>query len=179
MRFVNILLNAGSGTRVQCSNATLNTISNETANATAIIIFNSDLPYIMGRAFAKYARYLQSLNIHDCHIKDIHADAFDALASLKKLSLPNDNLTRLKYEWFKDLVYLEQLDVSFNEIDRIEPIVFDRLPLLKRLDLRENRLTCFEFSRLPGGIDKLYFVGNPLTFKCRGKVRGAPCAIRV
>ncbi|CAD1481111.1 unnamed protein product, partial [Heterotrigona itama] len=156
--------------RLQCSNITLQTISDQTANISALLVFNSNLRYITQRAFAKYAKHLHSLNIYNCHVHDIHADAFDALSSLKKLSLPSNNITQVKEAWFKDLVYLEQLDLSFNQIERIEPAVFDRLPLLKRFDIKENRLTCLDPLALPAGIDKLYFFGNPLTFKCRGKL---------
>lgn len=131
---------------------------------------NSNLRNIPARAFAKFARSLQSLNIHKCRIQSIDPDAFDGLASLKKLGLPNNNITRVREEWFEDLVYLEQLDLSFNQIDTIQPAIFSRLVLLKRLDVRENRLTCLTPSALPGGIDKVYFLGNPLTFGCRGKV---------
>ncbi|XP_017878030.1 chaoptin-like [Ceratina calcarata] len=158
----------GSGNRLQCSNATLQTINNQTTDVSGIMIFNSDLRYIQERMFIRYARYLQSLNMHNCHINDIHSDAFDGLASLKKLALPNNNLTRVKEEWFNDLVYLEQLDLSFNHISMIESSIFGKMPLLKRLDIRENRFTCIDPSPLPGGIDKLYFNGNPLTFKSRG-----------
>lgn len=136
----------------------------------SISIFNSDLRYIPERAFAKYSKYLQSLNMHHCCINDIHLDGFDNLIKLTKLGLSNNNITRAREAWFKNLIYLEQLDLSFNRIDVIEPI-FDKMPLLKRLDIQENRLTCFEPSTLPAGIDKVYFFGNPLTFKCRGKVR--------
>ncbi|KAK1116816.1 hypothetical protein K0M31_020517 [Melipona bicolor] len=160
----------GPADRLQCSNVTLQTISNQTTNVSALMVFNSNLRYITQRAFAKYARHLHSLNIYNCHVYDIHADAFDALSSLKKLSLPSNNITQVKEAWFKDLVYLEQLDLSFNQVEKIEPAVFDRLPLLKRFDIRENRLTCLDPLALPGGIDKLYFFGNPLTFKCRGKL---------
>ncbi|OAD62390.1 Leucine-rich repeat-containing protein 26, partial [Eufriesea mexicana] len=105
--------------------------------------------------------------IHDCHINDIHPGAFRGLVSLKKLSLPNNNITQVRGEWFKDLVHLEQLDLSFNQIGIIAPPGFSRMILLKRLDIRENRLSCVHPVTLPGGIDKLYFVGNPLSFNCR------------
>ncbi|XP_076672063.1 uncharacterized protein LOC143371084 [Andrena cerasifolii] len=161
----------GSGDRLQCSNVSLDTILNETSTEVpAILIFNSNLRQIPPRAFSKYTRSLQSLNIHKCQIGGIHPDAFDSLSSLKKLSLPNNNITEVKEEWFKDLVYLEQLDLSFNQIDRLQPAIFSKLLLLKRLDVRENRLTCFDPFKFPGGIDKVYFSGNPLRFQCRGKL---------
>lgn len=157
--------------RLQCSNVTLQTIFNETADSVrSILIFNSNLRYIPERAFARYAKHLQSLNMHHCRINDIHLDGLGSLVNLRKLGLPNNNITRVREAWFKDLVYLEQLDLSFNRIDIIEPVIFGKIPLLKRLDIRENRLTCLEPSTLPGGVDKVYFSGNPLTFKCRGKV---------
>lgn len=162
---------SGLGDRLQCSNVSLDTILNETTTeVAAIMIFNSDLRQIPPRAFSKYTRSLQSLNIHKCQIGDIHPDAFDSLLSLKKLSLPNNNIREVKKEWFKDLVYLEQLDLSFNQVERIQPEIFSKLMLLKRLDVRENRLTCLNPSTFPGGIDKVYFSGNPLSFQCRGKV---------
>ncbi|KZC09127.1 SLIT and NTRK-like protein 2 [Dufourea novaeangliae] len=134
------------------------------------MIFNSNLRYIPERAFVKYSRSLQSLNIHKCQFRDIHMGAFDGLSSLKKLSLPNNNISNVKEEWFKDTVYLEQLDLSYNHITRLESTIFSRMLLLKRLDIRENRLTCFDYKGLPGGIDKVYFSGNPFTFKCRGQL---------
>ncbi|XP_031772994.1 uncharacterized protein LOC105735751 [Apis florea] len=157
--------------RLQCFNVTLQTVFNQTTDSKvkSISIFNSDLRYIPERAFAKYSKYLQSLNMHHCRINDIHLDGFDNLIKLTKLGLSNNNITRAREAWFKNLIYLEQLDFSFNRIDVIEPI-FDKMPLLKRLDIQENRLTCFEPSTLPAGIDKVYFFGNPLTFKCRGKL---------
>ncbi|XP_043248471.1 leucine-rich repeat-containing protein 26-like [Colletes gigas] len=157
--------------RIQCSNVTMNEVLNQTStDVSAIMIFNSNLRYISKGAFAKYARSLQSLNIHKCEMRDINSDAFEQLSNLRKLSLPLDNITETKVEWFKDLVYLEQLDLSFNRITVLQPAIFAKLPLLKRLDVRENRLTCLEPTGLPGGIDKLYFFGNPLTFRCRGKL---------
>ncbi|XP_003250993.1 leucine-rich repeat-containing protein 26 [Apis mellifera] len=157
--------------RLQCSNVTLQTIFNETADSVrSILIFNSNLRYIPERAFARYAKHLQSLNMHHCRINDIHLDGLGSLVNLRKLGLPNNNITRVREAWFKDLVYLEQLDLSFNRIDIIEPVIFEKIPLLKRLDIRENRLACLEPSTLPGGVDKVYFSGNPLTFKCRGKL---------
>lgn len=157
--------------RLQCSNVTLQTVFNETTDSVrSILIFNSNLRYIPERAFARYAKHLQSLNMHHCRINDIHLEGFGSLVNLRKLGLPNNNITRVREAWFKDLVYLEQLDLSFNKIDIIEPVIFDKMPLLKRLDVRENRLTCLEASTLPGGIDKVYFSGNRLSFKCRGKV---------
>lgn len=157
--------------RLQCSNVTLQTVFNETTDSVrSILIFNSNLRYIPERAFARYAKHLQSLNMHHCRINDIHLEGFGSLVNLRKLGLPNNNITRVREAWFKDLVYLEQLDLSFNKIDIIEPVIFDKMPLLKRLDVRENRLTCLEASTLPGGIDKVYFSGNRLSFKCRGKL---------
>lgn len=168
---INVSGNGGSVDRLQCFNVTLETVFNETTDSVrSILIFNSNLRYIPERAFARYAKHLQSLNMHHCRINDIHLEGFDSLANLRKLGLPNNNITRVREAWFKDLVYLEQLDLSFNRIDIIEPVIFGKIPLLKRLDIRENRLTCLEPSTLPGGIDKVYFFGNPLTFKCRGKV---------
>ncbi|KOC69046.1 Leucine-rich repeat-containing protein 26 [Habropoda laboriosa] len=160
----------GSGNRLQCSNVTLQTISNQTTDVSAIMILNSNIKYIPDRAFVKFARYLQSLNVHNCNVIDVHSEAFVGLSSVKKLSLPNNNISLVKEDWFKDLVYLEQLDLSFNRIAKLEPVVFSRTPLLKHLDIRENRLTCLDPSILPGGISKVYFYGNPLTFKCRGKL---------
>ena len=161
----------GSGDRLQCSNVSLDTVLNETSiEVPAIMIFNSNLRQIPPRAFAKYAGSLQSLSIHKCQIGSIHADAFDSLFSLKKLSLPNNNIKEVKEEWFKDLAKLEQLDLSFNQIDRIQPVIFSKLLLLKRLDVRENRLTCLNPSTFPGGIGKVYFSKNPLSFQCRGKL---------
>ena len=161
----------GSGDRLQCSNVSLDTVLNETSTEVpAIMISNSNLRQIPPRAFSKYARSLQSLNIHKCQIGGIHPDAFDSLAILRKLGLPNNNITEVNEEWFKDLVYLEQLDLSFNRIDRVQPAIFIKLMLLKRLDVRENRLTCLDPSTFPGGIDKVYFSGNPLSFQCRGKL---------
>ncbi|CAK9830353.1 Leucine-rich repeat-containing protein 26 [Anthophora retusa] len=160
----------GNGNRLQCSNVTLQTMSNQTADISTIIIFNSDIRYIPERAFAKFTRHLQSLNVHKCNVSDIHSEGFNGLASLKTLNLPNNNISRVKEEWFKDLAYLEQLDLSFNQIINIEPAVFSRIPLLKRLDIRENRLTCLDPSTFPGGIDKIYIFGNPLSFMCRGKL---------
>ncbi|XP_076239638.1 uncharacterized protein LOC143182503 [Calliopsis andreniformis] len=161
----------GGGEHLQCSNASLDTVLNQTSSdVSAIMIFNSNLGNIQPRSFSKFSRSLQSLNIHRCQVRSIDLDAFDTLANLKKLSLPNNNISRVREEWFKDLVYLEQLDLSFNHIDRIPRGIFGRLMLLKRLDIRENRLTCLSPSALPGGIDKVYFFGNPLTFECRGKL---------
>ncbi|CAL7934596.1 unnamed protein product [Xylocopa violacea] len=162
--------NGGPNNRLQCSNVTLQAITNQTTDVSTVMVFNSDLRYIPNQAFARYARHLQSLNIQNCRINDIHPGAFYGLASLRKLSLPNNAIKDVKQEWFHDLVYLEQLDLSFNQISSIAPEVFTKMLLLKRLDIRENRLTCLDPSGLPGGIDKLYFFGNPLTFTCRGKL---------
>nr|XP_012152816.1 PREDICTED: TLR4 interactor with leucine rich repeats-like isoform X2 [Megachile rotundata] len=135
-----------------------------------IMILKSHLPYIRARAFLKYARSVQSLNINNCNVSNIDPAAFEGLVSLKKLSLSNNKITAVREEWFKDTVYLEQLDLSFNQISKFEPAIFGRLLLLKRFDVRENLLTCLDPFVLPGGIDKVYFSGNPLTFKCRGKL---------
>ncbi|XP_060821753.1 leucine-rich repeat transmembrane neuronal protein 1-like [Bombus pascuorum] len=160
----------GSAYRLQCSNVTLETILKQTTNVSALLVFNSNLRYIAERAFIKYAKHLLFLNIYNCYIYDIHADAFDSLASLRKLSLPSNNITEVKEAWFKDLVYLEQLDLSFNKIEKIAPAIFSRIPLLKRFDIRENRITCLDPSAFPGGVDKIYFLGNPLTLTCRGEL---------
>lgn len=129
------------------------------------------LRQIPERAFGNYSMSLQFLNIQKCGIREIHEGAFYGLASLKKLSLSNNDIAAVKEEWFRDTVYLEQLDLSYNKITILQPIIFSKILLLKRLDLRENRLTCFDYNSLPGGIAKVYFSGNPLSFLCRGKVR--------
>ncbi|XP_076766381.1 uncharacterized protein LOC143433121 [Xylocopa sonorina] len=162
--------NGGPSNRLQCSNATMQAITDQTTEVSAIMVFNSELRYIPERAFEKYAKHLQSLNIQHCRINSIHPGAFIGLASLRKLSLPNNAIEVVREEWFHDLVYLEQLDLSFNRISMIPSVIFGKMMLLKRLDVSENRLTCFDFSALPGGIDKLYFFGNPLAFTCRGKL---------
>lgn len=135
------------------------------------MILNSMLRQIPERAFANYSMSLQSLNIRKCGIRDIHEGAFYGLARLKTLSLSNNDIAAVKEQWFKDTVYLEQLDLSYNKIAVLQPIIFSKIPLLKHLDLTENLLACFDYGSLPGGIAKVYFSGNPLSFLCRGKVR--------
>ncbi|XP_076296743.1 uncharacterized protein LOC143216978 [Lasioglossum baleicum] len=160
-----------SGDRIQCQNATLADLKNATSsNVLAAMIFRSVLREIPRGAFTKFSTSLRSLNIHQCRIRDIHEDAFSGLGNLRKLSLPNNNISVVKEAWFRDTVYLEQLDLSYNQITSLNPSIFSRMLLLKRLDVRQNRLTCFDYARLPGGIDKVYFFGNPLTFQCRGKL---------
>nr|XP_033327219.1 leucine-rich glioma-inactivated protein 1-like [Megalopta genalis] len=159
------------GDRVQCQNTSLAALANvNSSEVAALMIFQSNLAVIPGSAFARFSGSLNSLNIHMCRLRNISADAFHGLAKLKKLSLPNNNISSVKEEWFKDTVYLEQLDLSYNRIDRLNPAIFSRMLLLKRLDVRENRLTCLDWTSLPGGIEKVYFFGNPLTFLCRGKL---------
>ncbi|XP_076544765.1 uncharacterized protein LOC117601531 [Osmia lignaria lignaria] len=161
----------GSAARLQCSNVTLAMVSNQnTTDVLSIMILNSNIRYIPKGAFVRYARTLQSLNINNCDVLDIDPAAFEGLTSLKKLSLSNNKITQVKGEWFKDTVYLEQLDLSFNQVIKFEPAIFGKLLLLKRLDVKENLLTCLDPSTLPGGIDKVLFSGNPLTFTCRAKL---------
>ncbi|XP_076655915.1 uncharacterized protein LOC143360701 [Halictus rubicundus] len=159
------------GDRVQCQNATLAALANATSsNVVAAMIFRSALGQIPRGAFLQFAMSLKSLNIHQCRIRDIHEGAFSGLANLRKLSLPNNNISEVKVDWFKDTVYLEQLDLSYNRIASLNPAIFSKMLLLKRLDVSQNRMTCFDYASLPGGIDKVYFFGNPLTFQCRGKL---------
>ncbi|XP_078036231.1 uncharacterized protein LOC144469638 [Augochlora pura] len=159
------------GDRVQCQNTSLAALANvNSSEVAALMIFQSNLTEIPRSAFARFSQSLNSLNVHKCRSRNIHAEAFAGLAKLKKLSLPNNNISEVQEEWFKDTVYLEQLDLSYNQISRLAPTIFSRMLLLKRLDVRENRLSCLDWSSLPGGIDKVYFFGNPLTFRCRGKL---------
>ncbi|XP_031829335.2 uncharacterized protein LOC116425561 [Nomia melanderi] len=160
-----------SGRRVQCQNASLHSVlSQPSSNVGTMMILNSMLRQIPERAFDNYSTSLQILNIRKCGIREIHEGAFYGLARLKRLSLSDNDIAAVKEEWFRDTVYLEQLDLSYNKISTLQPIIFSKMLLLKRLDLTENRLACFDYNSLPGGIDKVYFAGNPLSFLCRGKM---------
>ncbi|XP_032665877.1 leucine-rich repeat and immunoglobulin-like domain-containing nogo receptor-interacting protein 3 [Odontomachus brunneus] len=157
---------------LKCSNVTLNTVVNYNASSDIgdIMVFKSQIENIPERSFARHGRSLVSLNIQDCGIRTISDYAFDSLSSLKKLSLPYNNITELRDQWFAGMPSLEQLDLSYNLITSIEPMVFQRLRGLRRLDVRQNRLTCLEPAQLMpmAGLEKFRFSGNPLTFRCRG-----------
>lgn len=139
---------------------------------TDIMIFQSRIEDIPDRSFLRYGKNLISLSMHDCGIKEISSHAFDGLIHLRKLSLPYNNITWVRDQWFVSLMSLEQLDLPHNLITSIEPVVFERLRGLRRLDISENRLTCLEPGQLAPmtRLEKLRFVGNPFTFRCRGTV---------
>ncbi|KAG7213841.1 hypothetical protein KM043_003054 [Ampulex compressa] len=165
--------NGGYGQRVQCFNVSLETALDRSASALgAIVVFQSQLRHVPGRAFGKYANSLESLSLQDCSIASIDRDAFRALTHLQKLGLQYNNLTAVREEWFEDLVSLEQLDLSFNRITDIGPKAFEKLRLLKRLDLNSNRLRCLEPSvlRPVAALRKFQFSENPLSLTCRGKL---------
>lgn len=161
-----------SAEHLRCVNVTLNTviIYGAPLNIGDMMVFKSRIESIPERSFARHGTSLVSLNMQDCGIRTISDYAFDGLSNLKKLSLPYNNITELREQWFASVPLLEQLDLSYNLIASIEPTVFQRLRGLRRLDVRQNRLTCLEPAQLMpmAGLEKLRFSDNPFTFRCRG-----------
>lgn len=161
-----------------CSNLTnLNTaLIYDGPNVRNMMIYQSRIEYISDRSFLRYAKSLVSLNMRDCGIREISGHAFDGLTHMTKLSLSDNNITSVKDQWFVELVSLEQLDLSYNQIASIDFAVFENLRGIKRLDIRENRLTCLEPAQLVpmASITRFHLSGNPLTFRCRGRVSVPP-----
>lgn len=127
---------------------------------------------MMANEFFAHGKSLIELSLRDCGIRDIDPNAFNALHHLKKLNLPNNQITIVHDTWFTDLSSLEQLDLSFNSIQAIPTNAFYRLLRLQRLDLANNRMTQLDVDTLKplSSIAKVRIDGNPLSLMSRGKV---------
>ncbi|XP_066594144.1 leucine-rich repeat and transmembrane domain-containing protein 2-like [Prorops nasuta] len=162
--------NADTSSSVRCNNVTLSFLVNEASQAAeSILVFKSLIPNIEDHSFRKFSQKLMTLSINDCGLMDAGPMAFSGLVNLKKLSLSNNLLTRLKSDWFLGLSSLEQLDVTFNLIKDVDPLAFGNLRSLRRLDLSENRITCIQPDHLlpMASVEKFRFSHNPFDLKCR------------
>lgn len=159
---------------VKCTNASIAEAQQQSGILlSSLTISASRIVQVMANEFFTHGKSLIELSMRDCGIRDIDPNAFNALQHLKKLNLPNNQITIVHDTWFTDLTSLEQLDLSFNAIQSLSANAFYRLSRLQRLDLANNRLTQLDIDTLKplNSIAKIHIDGNPLSLLSRGKVR--------
>ena len=69
---------------------------------------------------------LEWLSLESTQIHEISKDAFSNLAFLERLTLTENNLTRLDFNVIRDLERLESLELIANRIESIESAKFDQ-----------------------------------------------------
>lgn len=108
---------------------------------TIIVIEDMPLGSLNNSMFKRFAGHLVALTCTNCQLTNIDDDTFVGLKNLRYLSLPRNNLTKVKTAWFNDTVYLKTLEFTGNRINDIENNAFSKLDILTSIDLRHNNLT--------------------------------------
>ncbi|TRY67438.1 hypothetical protein TCAL_09076 [Tigriopus californicus] len=92
------------------------------------------------RCFSSQKR-LATLNLESNQVKNVSANAFFGLRSLKVLNLRHNNISTLPNSTFVHLIQLEHLDLSWNTIQTIGSNVFEGSEHLLSLNLGHNQVT--------------------------------------
>ncbi|XP_054164081.1 toll-like receptor Tollo [Oppia nitens] len=96
-----------------------------------------------------HLRFLKSLDIENCKLKQLSGGALTGLQQLRNLTVRthNNNLgsqsLALTHESLSSLKHLEKLDLGFNYIGQLPQDLFCPLASLKTLNLTQNRLSGF------------------------------------
>ncbi|XP_076300740.1 uncharacterized protein LOC143218952 [Lasioglossum baleicum] len=124
--------------------------------------------------FFRFGNSLRSLDLRDCHIREIEDGAFAGLHRLQRLSLVGNHLRLIGVVWFRDLLNLQQLILQNNEIEQIDRTALWRVGnSLRHLDLRNNRLRCIAVEELAElkKLERFDATGNPWLCSCRSNLQ--------
>uniref|UniRef100_H3A2D8 Ig-like domain-containing protein n=1 Tax=Latimeria chalumnae TaxID=7897 RepID=H3A2D8_LATCH len=156
-----------------CGHIEINSDSLQNFTFLEELIFNKTT-VISISAYAFSALYsLRTLVLADANLSDatIDQNAFTGL-KIKKLCLRNNQLHRVNWRLFAELLDLEDLNLSGNDIAFIEDQAFSKLFNLRILNLDNNHLktlTPFWFGRQPQSNSsmKISLFGNEFSCECR------------
>ena len=93
-----------------------------------------------GNMFSTFA-LLESLNLSNNRLADLHDSTFAGLNRLKILDLRSNELRKIEAPDFSHLPNLRQLNLGANQIDAVAPAALDLNTRLTHLRLNSNRLT--------------------------------------
>ncbi|XP_076175876.1 uncharacterized protein LOC143151032 [Ptiloglossa arizonensis] len=166
----NCTVKRGNTVTFTCTELTnLTMLDTAEANTTVIEISNSDLPYIHGHAFTRFAATLVTLDLHGSGIETIDALALVGLTKLEKLILWNNKLRTVPRDWFMYLYNLRTLDLSFNFIEVIDYAVFQMLPNLENFFFDYNQIRFIDYTMFAylKSLKNVKFEKNPLSWGFR------------
>lgn len=114
------------------------------ASITDLKVYNSPLPESIDdqNFLFRIITYIEQLELIGCSITEIQDNIFlqfnKAFASLRVLTMSNNNISHIGNNTFAGLNSLIILDLDHNPIEYIEANAFNRLPQLKSLSLNGN-----------------------------------------
>lgn len=115
------------------------------------------------------ANQLESVDLSENALQELHETAFYDASNLLKLNLSHNKISEFSPNVFEKLERLATLDLSFNQIASVPFELFQPLIKLRTLNLRENRLQ-LKFGIFPKSLRTLDLSYNNLEFQQKFKI---------
>ena len=150
-----------------CKNAGLNSIPTGIDQAyQAIEMDGNPLQNLPSEVF-KSANLvnLQTISLKDCHLVEIHPDAFRGLNILQEVTLSKNNLTQIHPKTFEGNDNLRTIKADHNPLFELKPFQFPPLKNLRSLDFSQCSLEKIDrkaFQNLGHGIESIFLNNNNL-----------------
>ncbi|XP_041461589.1 toll-like receptor 4 [Lytechinus variegatus] len=129
---------------------------------------NQPLGIVLPHDVFRQLSALQELTLDDCHIRHINPLLFLGLRSLQKLSLKENRITQLSYE-FMFLFHLTDINLNGNVISYLGPSTFSTNKKLSIISLAHNQLTNLDQRTIKPiifSIVSLDLSNNPIICDC-------------
>lgn len=137
----------GGGGTYTCKGGRLSDLDAISSDAGRILIEDMRVGKLSSNLLHRFSN-LQVFQCSNCGLTEIDYAPFKSSPELEQLMLKNNELTRIRGDWFVGLGILTLLDLSWNKIKNIESGDFGNVTTLNDLWLSGNPLDCVDPNAL-------------------------------